>query len=132
MGLSWQQGPLGGATVGRFLTSEPLPQRLLFAEPLRRRMRVKLAGEWIADSQDVVLLHEPGRYPVEYSPLADVRPGVLLSENRTTQHRDLGDTAWFSANVGDRSAAHAAWQHTDLPDHARVRTTASTSARAHA
>jgi len=60
MGLSWQQGPLGGATVGRFLTPEPLPQRLLFAEPLRRRMRVKLAGEWIADSEDVVLLHEPG------------------------------------------------------------------------
>src|SRR5262249_52381743 len=89
-------------------------------EPLRRRMRVKLAGEWIADSQDVVLLHEPGRYPVAYFPLADVRPGVLVSENRTTLHRDLGDTAWFSATVGDRSAAHAAWQHTDLPDHARV------------
>ena len=51
MGLSWQQGPLGGATVGRFLTPEPLPQRLLFAEPLRRRMRVKFGGEWIADAR---------------------------------------------------------------------------------
>ena len=58
MGLSWQQGPLGGATVGRFLTPEPLPQRLLFAEPLRRRMRVKLAGEWIVDSEDVILLRQ--------------------------------------------------------------------------
>ena len=120
MGLSWQQGPLGGATVGRFLTPEPLPQRQLFAEPLRRRMRVKLAGEWIADSEDVVLLHEPGRYPVAYFRLADVRPGVLVSENRTTQHRDLGDTAWFRASVGDRSVDHAAWQHTALPDHASV------------
>ena len=34
MGLSWQQGPLSGATVGRFLIPETLPQRLLFAEPL--------------------------------------------------------------------------------------------------
>jgi uncharacterized protein (DUF427 family) len=118
MGLSWQQGPLGGATVGRFLTPEPLPQRLLFAEPLRRRMRVKLAGEWIVDSEDVILLHEPGRYPVAYFPLAEVRPGVLSSESRTTQHRDLGDTAWFSASVGDRNVDHAAWQHTALPAYA--------------
>jgi len=120
MGLSWQQGPLSGVTVGRFLTPDPLPQRLLFAEPLRRRMRVKLAGEWIADSEDVVLLHEPGRYPVAYFPLADIRTGVLISDSRKTQHRDLGETAWFSVNVGDRSTDHAVWQHIALPDHASV------------
>jgi uncharacterized protein (DUF427 family) len=111
---------LGGATVGRFVTREPIPQRLLFAEPLRRRMRVKFAGEWIADSEDVVLLHEPGRYPVAYFPVADVRPGVLVSESRKTQHRDLGDTAWFSVSVGDRRTDHAAWEHTALPDHASI------------
>jgi hypothetical protein len=44
MGLSWQQGRLGGASVGRFLTPEPLPDRLLYVEPLRRRLRVKLAS----------------------------------------------------------------------------------------
>jgi uncharacterized protein (DUF427 family) len=120
MGLSWQQGPLGGATVGRFLTADPLPQRLLFAEPLRRRMRVKLADEWIVDSEDVVLLHEPARYPVAYFPLADIRSGVLAVESRTTQHRDLGDTAWFSVTVGDRLVDHAAWQHAALPEHAAI------------
>jgi uncharacterized protein (DUF427 family) len=83
-------------------------------------MRVKFAGEWLADSEDVVLLHEPGRYPVAYFPLADVRPGVLVSESRKTQHRDLGDTGWFSVSVGDKSTDHAAWQHTALPDHASV------------
>ena len=83
-GLSWQQGPLSGASVGRFLTPEPLPERLLFVEPLRRRLRVKPADEWIADSEDVLLLHEPGRYPVAFFPVADVRHGVLVSENRTT------------------------------------------------
>src|SRR6516165_8616462 len=82
MGLSWQQGPLG-ATIGKFLTPEPLPPRLLFAEPLRRRMRVRLAGEWIADSEDVVLLHEPARYPVAYFPLRDIRSDVLTDEGRT-------------------------------------------------
>jgi uncharacterized protein (DUF427 family) len=116
--MSWQQGPLSAATVGHFLTPDPLPQRLLFAEPLRRRMRVQLAGEWIADSEDVLLLHEPGHYPVAFFPIADVRPGVLESENRTTQHRELGDTTWFTVTAGDRHASRGAWQYTALPDHA--------------
>ena len=37
MGLSWQQGPLSPGAIGRFLVAEPLPKRLLYAEPLRRR-----------------------------------------------------------------------------------------------
>ena len=118
MGLAWQQGPLGGASTGRFLTPEPLPSRLLFAEPLRRRLRVKLSGTWIADSEDVILLHEPARYPVAYFPLADVQPGVLIPELRITPHRDLGDTAWFTVNVGERRILRGAWQHTALPGHA--------------
>src|ERR1700753_174678 len=76
MGLAWQQGPLSTRSVGQFLTAEPLPERLLFAEPLRRRMRVRFGGQWVADSEDVVLLHEPGRYPVAFFPLADIRAGV--------------------------------------------------------
>ena len=118
MGLSWQQGPLGGRSVGRFLVEQPLPERLLFAEPLRRRMRVKFGGEWIADSEDVVLLHEPGHYPVAYFPRADVRAGVLGESGRTTRHRDLGDTAWFTVTAGGRTAERAAWQHIALPGHA--------------
>ena len=108
MGLSWQQGPLSGASVGRFLTPEPLPERLLFVEPLRRRLRVKLAGEWIADSEDVLLFHEPGRYPVAFFPLVDVRPGVLVSENRTTQHSESAMLP--TATTASTSArAHAIW-----------------------
>ena len=118
MGLSWQQGPLSGASLGRFLTPKPLPERLLFVEPLRRRLRVKLADEWIAESEDVLLLHEPGRYPVAFFPVVDVRRGILVSENRTTQHRDFGDTEWFTVTVGDRRAARGAWQYTAVPDYA--------------
>jgi len=120
MGLSWQQGPLSGVSPGRFLTPEPVAKRLLFAEPLRRRLRVKLADQWIADSEDVVLLHEPAHYPVAYFPLADVRPGLLVSENRTTEHRDLGATDWFTVVVGERRVPHAAWQFPSLPEHASV------------
>jgi uncharacterized protein (DUF427 family) len=83
-------------------------------------MRVRFAGQWIADSEDVVLLHEPGRYPVAYFPLNDIQADVLVDESRTTQHRDLGDTAWFTTRVGDKIVKHAAWQHSALPEYAGV------------
>ena len=117
MGLSWQEGPLSTAPVGRFLTAEPIPEHLLFAEPLRRRMRVKFGDEWIADSEDVVLLHEPGHYPVAFFPIADVRSDALTAETRVTQHRELGDTSWFTVAAGGRTVPRAAWRYTALPSY---------------
>jgi len=118
MGLAWQQGPLAVGASGHFLTSQPLPARLLFAEPLRRRMRVRFADRWIVDSEDVVLLHEPGRYPVAYFPLDSVEPGVLVAEGRTTEHQDLGRTDWYRVAIEGREATHAAWQHSAPPEYA--------------
>jgi uncharacterized protein (DUF427 family) len=118
MGLSWQQGPLAPGAVGRFLVPDPLPERLLYAEPLRRRMRVRFGGAWVADSEDVVLLHEPGRYPVAYFPLGAVADGVLQASDYTTRHADLGPTSWYTVRSGDVSKPRAAWQHTELPGHA--------------
>jgi uncharacterized protein (DUF427 family) len=120
MGLAWQQGPLAPASVGHFLAPDPLPERLLFAEPLRRRMRVQLADEWIADSDDVVLLHEPGHYPVAYFPTSAIADGVVESTDRVTQHRELGPTAWFTVHAGDRSLERAAWRYPQLPPYAGV------------
>ena len=77
MGLSWQQGPLSAGAIGRFLVPEPRAKRLLYAEPLRRRMRVRFGGSWIADSEHVLLLFEPGRYPVAYFPETDISPDAL-------------------------------------------------------
>jgi uncharacterized protein (DUF427 family) len=120
MGLSWQQGPLAPGAIGRFLVPEPLPERMLFAEPLGRRMRVKFGGAWIADSEDVVLLHEPGRYPVAYFPLSDIFPDVLRSSEYTTGHRDLGETTWYAVRAGAHARPRSAWEHTALPSHASV------------
>jgi uncharacterized protein (DUF427 family) len=118
MGLSWQQGPLAPGAIGRFLVPGPLPGRLLFAEPLRRRMRVRFAGAWIADSDDVMLLHEPGRYPVAYFPLGDISADVLQPSEHTTGHRDLGPTSWYTVRAGEDSTPRAAWEHTGLPGYA--------------
>jgi uncharacterized protein (DUF427 family) len=118
MGLAWQQGPLAPGSVGRFLVPDPLPARLLFAEPLRRRMRVRFGGDWIADSENVVLLHEPGRYPVAYFPKADIAHGALQPNHHSSQHRDLGPTKWYVVRAGEREAARGAWEHTALPAYA--------------
>jgi uncharacterized protein (DUF427 family) len=120
MGLAWQQGPLAPGAIGTFLTPEPLPERLLFAEPLRRRMRVQFGDAPVAESDDVVLLHEPGRYPVAYFPKSDIAPGVLVSADRTTDHPDFGVTAWYTVRVGGREAQRGAWEHTALPEFAAV------------
>ena len=118
MGLSWQQGPLSPGAIGRFLVPEPLPKRLLYVEPLRRRMRVRFGGNWIADSEDVLLLFEPGRYPMAYFPETDVSPDALERTEHTTRHQDLGVTSWYTVRAGDKSAARGAWRHTQLPAYA--------------
>ena len=68
MGLSWQQGPLSPGAIGRFLVPEPRPKRLLYVERLRRRMRVRFGGIWIADSENVLLFFEPGQTVVPHGP----------------------------------------------------------------
>jgi uncharacterized protein (DUF427 family) len=118
MGLSWQQGPLSPGAVGRFLVPEPLPNRLLYAEPLRRRMRVRFGGKWIADSEHVLLLFEPDRYPMAYFPETDVSPDTLQRTEHTSRHPDLEPTCWYAVRAGDKSAPRGAWQHIDLPSYA--------------
>ena len=118
MGLSWQQGPLSPGAIGRFLVPEPLPKRLLYVEPLRRRMRVQFGGIWIADSEDVLLLFEPGRYPMAYFRQADVSGDTLERTDHTTRHPDLGLTCWYTVRAGEQNAARGAWQHIELPAYA--------------
>jgi uncharacterized protein (DUF427 family) len=118
MGLSWQQGPLAPGAIGRFLVPEPLPKRLLYLEPLRRRMRVRFGGAWIADSEHVLLLFEPGRYPVAYFPETDVSQEALARNEHKTQHPDLGLTGWYIVKAGTKQAQRGAWQHLDLPAYA--------------
>jgi uncharacterized protein (DUF427 family) len=115
MGLSWQQGPLGRNPHGRFVVPG-VPERLLYAEPLRRRLRAERAGRTVVQSDDAVLLFEPGRYPVAYFPPADFAPGVLAPSEHRTRHPELGETAWFAVDGADR----AAWQHVAPPPEAAM------------
>jgi uncharacterized protein (DUF427 family) len=81
-------------------------------------MRVRFGGTWIADTEHVLLLFEPDRYPVAYFLETDIAPAVLERVEFTTRHRDLGLTCWYTVRAGERNAPRAAWQHIDLPAYA--------------
>jgi len=81
-------------------------------------MRVRFGGAWIADSEDVILLFEPGRYPMAYFPKSDVSAGTLERTEHTTEHHELGLTSWYIVRAGEQSAPRGAWQHVNLPDYA--------------
>ena len=119
MGLSWQQGPLGRNPNGTFLTATPMPERVLYMEPLRRRMSVELRGSIIARSDDAVIVFELARYPVAYFPIGDIEQGVLQPADHESTHADLGKTTWFDVLGGDgQIAKRGAWQHGDPPPQA--------------
>jgi uncharacterized protein (DUF427 family) len=109
-----------------------MPERVLYLEPLRRRMSVELGGVTIARSDDAVLLFEPARYPVAYFPTADIDNGVLRPTEHETMHPDLGKTTWFDVVGGDgKVTPRGAWQHVDPPEQAAgLRDTAAFAWRA--
>ncbi|HEY1302058.1 MAG TPA: DUF427 domain-containing protein [Vicinamibacterales bacterium] len=82
-------------------------------------MRVRFGGIWIADSEHALVLFEPGRYPVAYFPQSDISPDVLERTEHTTLHPDLGPTSWYTVRAAEHSAPRGAWQHIELPAHAR-------------
>ncbi|WP_404927966.1 DUF427 domain-containing protein [Mesorhizobium sp. ORM16] len=90
---------------------------MLYVERLRRRMRVLFGGVWVAESDDVLLLFEPARYPVAYFPESDISAHVLERTEQITQHPDLGSTSWYTVRVGEQHvAARGAWHtRTSLP-----------------
>jgi uncharacterized protein (DUF427 family) len=81
-------------------------------------MRVRFGGNWIADSEQVLILFEPDRYPVAYFPQSDISPDVLQLTEHVTRHRDLGSTSWYTVSSGEKSTPRSAWQHTDVPTYA--------------
>jgi uncharacterized protein (DUF427 family) len=112
---------LGRNPSGVFVTATPMPERVLYLERLRRRMRVELGGSIVARSDDVVLLFEPARYPVAYFPVGDIVEGALRPIDRWTTHPGLGEHAMVRRGGDDgQGVPRAAWQHVDTAPQADV------------
>ena len=93
-------------------SSEPDPLHVL--EPSPRWVRVRFAGQFVADSKRVLLLREPGRIPVYYFPREDVRAECLVPAERAASCGAPDGLCW-TVRVGDRTAEHAAWGYREPP-----------------
>ena len=101
--------------MGRTDGFPPDPRHEL--EPSPRWVRVRFAGQIVANSRRVMLLREPGRQPVYYFPREDVRAEVLVPTGHATPCPAAGAGACWTVRVGDRTAEHAAWGDPDPPPH---------------
>jgi uncharacterized protein (DUF427 family) len=108
--LTTGTGPFG-ARPGQFNADLQAPDHLLYFEDSPRRVRVVFAGETIADSRRMKLLHETGHVPVYYFPITDVRAELLQPGRLRTNCPVKGDAAHWSIVVGDRAAPDAAWEY---------------------
>jgi uncharacterized protein (DUF427 family) len=77
-------------------------------EPTARWVRVRFAGQVIADSRHALLLTQYGRHqlPSYYFPQSDVRMASLLAGTGADPDDEV---AWRSVQVDDRVATNAAW-----------------------
>jgi uncharacterized protein (DUF427 family) len=80
----------------------------------RKRVRVYLAGELVADTRRPLLVWEWPYYPVYYLPVADVR-AELISSGQNESLAGLGDAELLNVKVATATAERAARRYRDSP-----------------
>src|SRR5438270_3249868 len=80
-----------------------------------KRVRAYLAGAAVLDTVQARLVWENPHYPAYYVPRSDVREDFLVASEHTSSSETRGRARHFDVRVGERVAAHAAWQYADSP-----------------
>src|SRR3974390_2583486 len=76
-------------------------------EPVPRRIRAELGGEFVFDTTRALYVWEWPYYPQYYVPVGDVNASQLVAED-TTQHTARGLVDLHGLRVGDVHRPHAA------------------------
>jgi uncharacterized protein (DUF427 family) len=93
----------------------------MYIEPTRKRIRAIVAGETVADSRAVMVVHESGHQPVYYFPPADVRDELLEPSNRHTRCPKKGEASYWSIRIGERVVENGAWSYPEpIPEAAPI------------
>ena len=69
-------------------------------EPVPRRIRALLEGEWVLDTSNALYVWEWSHFPQYYIPAIDVRDGVLVDENHV-EHLRRGTARRLGVRVAD-------------------------------
>jgi uncharacterized protein (DUF427 family) len=110
--LTYGTGPLGQHPAGRFNVDVPR-EGVLYVEELPRWVRVRFAGETVADARRPRLVHEHARLPFFAFAEEDVRAELLQPTGRTESDEVKGERELISVAVGDRTADAAAARYRD-------------------
>ena len=116
MSLTKGTGPFGERPAGAFNFDPHPPENVLYLETTPRRVRVLLGGELVADSNDVRLLHPPGRTPTYLFPREHVRTALLVPGDRQQSDRGMGLRTYWTVTAGDHRAQDAAYAWEQPPE----------------
>lgn len=86
------------------------PDHKVALEPEKRRVQVRFSGEVIADSRDVLTMHETNHGPVFYVPRKDVKMDRLVRTEHHTYCPYKGQASYFTL-AGARTAENAVWSY---------------------
>lgn len=87
-----------------------------------RRIRAEFQGETVADSANVLVMHETRLAPVFYFPRQDVAMDMLVKSDRHTHCPFKGNASYWTIRSGRESAKDAAWSYeTPYDESSRVK-----------
>lgn len=103
--------------------SHPLQSFDVFIEPSARRVRVRFAGQIVADTRAALRFHERGHVPVYYIPVQDVREDLLHASDLTTHSAGKGQARYWDLRFGEYWSENAVWRYgeSDTPLGQRIR-----------
>jgi class 3 adenylate cyclase/uncharacterized protein (DUF427 family) len=111
--VAWRRGEIL-QDVDTLAAGPPAPAHegyRLSIEPDPRRIRAVFQGETIADSSNVLVMHETRLAPVFYFPRADVRMDLMVNSDRNTHCPFKGNASYWAIRVGEKSVEDAAWSY---------------------
>jgi uncharacterized protein (DUF427 family) len=94
MSLTKGTGPFVEQPAGAFKFDPHRPEHVLYVEKVQRRVRVLLGDRLVADSDQVRLLHPPGRTPTYLFPAAHVRTDCFEPSGRRLSDPGMGERTY--------------------------------------
>lgn len=82
-------------------------------EPKAARVRVRVAGQVIADTTAALTLQEANYPPVLYIPRKDVTMSLLQRTDNATYCPYKGECAYYSVSSGGERSVNAVWTYED-------------------